>query len=279
MQEQVPDRSGAHEPSRLLDVRAWLLAALAFSAGIYEAIVFLSFGKVFTGAQTGNVIFLGFIVAGTRPPLGPHPVNVVVSILAFAAGGAFAMLILRPFSKDTGVTDSGIIRVWPQRTSFALGVALAVQIGFLAVWLAEKTDPPSAGVTYILLALNAFAMGMQMNAVRLLHVPGISTTAATADFIDLVSGLVTRSRKAREIASLAAVLVCMATGALLGDWMLSHAHSYAPLPSVLVTAIVIVIASAALNQRSARSRLADDVGYFPTTSAITAHKRKPIIVW
>jgi hypothetical protein len=39
----------------------------------------------------------------------------------------------------------------------------------------------------------------------------------------------------------------MAAGALLGDWMLSHAHSYAPLPSVLVNAIVIVIASAALN--------------------------------
>jgi hypothetical protein len=76
-----------------------------------------------------------------------------------------------------------------------------------------------------------------------------------ATFIDLVSGLVTRSLKAREAARLAAVLGCLAAGALLGDWMLSHAHSYAPLPSVLVTAIVIVIASAALNQRSAAPRL------------------------
>ncbi len=151
MQERVPDRSAAHAPPHLLEVRDWLLVALSFSAGVYEAIVFLSFGKVFTGVQTGNLVFLGFIAAGTRPPVGPHPATVVVSLLAFAAGAAFAMPILRSFRGDTEVKDSEIIRVWPQRTSFALGVTLAMQIGFLAVWMAEKTDPPSAGVTYILM--------------------------------------------------------------------------------------------------------------------------------
>jgi uncharacterized membrane protein YoaK (UPF0700 family) len=247
MQKQVPDRSAAPAPPHLLEVRDWLLVALAFSAGAYEAICFLSFGKVFTSVQTGNLVFLGFIAAGTRPPVGPHPVTVVVSILAFAAGAALAMPILRSFSGDTEIKDSEIIQVWPPRTSFALGVALAVQIGFLAVWMAEVTDPPSADVSDILIGLSAFAMGVQMNAIRMLHVPGVSTTAATATFIGLVSGLVSRSLKAREAVRLAAVLLCMAAGALLGDWMLSHAHSYAPLPSVLVNAIVIVIASAALN--------------------------------
>ena len=80
MQQRVPDRSAAHPPPHLLELRDWLLVALAFSAGAYEAICFLSFGKVFTGVQTGNLVFLGFIVAGTRPPVGPHPVTVVVSI-------------------------------------------------------------------------------------------------------------------------------------------------------------------------------------------------------
>jgi hypothetical protein len=76
MQERVPDRSAAHAPAHLLEVRDWLLVALAFSAGAYEAICFLSFGKVFTGVQTGNLVFLGFIAAGTRPPVGPHPSHV-----------------------------------------------------------------------------------------------------------------------------------------------------------------------------------------------------------
>ena len=263
MQERVPDRSATHAPAHLLEVRDWLLVALAFSAGAYEAICFLSFGKVFTGVQTGNLLFLGFIAAGTRPPVGPHPVTVVVSMLAFAAGAAAAMPILGSSSGDRDVKDNEIIRVWPQHTSFALGVALALQIGFLTVWMAEMTGPPSADVSYILIGLIAFAMGMQMNAIRLLHVPGISTTAATATYIGLVSGLVTRSLKAREVARLAAVLVCMAGGALLGDWMLSHAHSYAPLPSVLVSAMVIVIASAALNQRSDPPRLAGRLACVP----------------
>jgi uncharacterized membrane protein YoaK (UPF0700 family) len=66
MQQRIPDRAGAHPPPHLLEVRDWLLVALAFSAGAYEAICFLSFGKVFTGVQTGNLMFLGFILAGTR---------------------------------------------------------------------------------------------------------------------------------------------------------------------------------------------------------------------
>jgi Protein of unknown function (DUF1275) len=89
---------------------------------------------------------------------------------------------------------------------------------------------------------------------NILQTHSISTTAATATFVGLVSGLVARSLKAREVARLAAVLVCVAAGALLGDWMLSHAHTYAPLPSVLVNASVIVIASTALNQRPASPR-------------------------
>ena len=65
--------------------------------------------------------------------------------------------------------DSAIIPVWPRRTSVALAVALAVQTAFLAVWIAETTDPPSTDVSRILIGLNAFAMGIQINAVRRLR--------------------------------------------------------------------------------------------------------------
>ena len=66
----VVDRSAAHATPTLLAVRDWLLVALAFSAGIYDAISFLSFGKVFTAAQTGNFALLGLGVAGTGRGLG-----------------------------------------------------------------------------------------------------------------------------------------------------------------------------------------------------------------
>ncbi len=239
------DRAATHTTPTLLAVRDWLLVVLAFSAGIYEAICFLSFGKVFTAFQTGNIMFLGVVAAGTRPPFGPDPDSVVVSLVAFAAGAALAVRILKAFNGDEEVDDDDVFQVWPRRVSVALGVALVAQVGFLAVWMAAS---PSSEVSNIQLGLNAFAMGLQMNAIRSLHVPGISTTAATATLISWASGTATGSHKAPAARRLTGVLVSMAVGALFGDWMLGHAHTYAP----VLPAIVIAIASVALKQEPAR---------------------------
>jgi uncharacterized membrane protein YoaK (UPF0700 family) len=118
--------------------------------------------------------------------------------------------------------------------------------GFLAVWIAAS---PSSDMTNILISLNAFAMGIQMNAIRSLHVPGISTTAETATIISWISGIATWSLKAPAARRLTGVLVGMAVGALVGDWMLGHMHSYAPVLPALVMAVVIAIASVALKQK------------------------------
>jgi uncharacterized membrane protein YoaK (UPF0700 family) len=119
-------------------------------------------------------------------------------------------------------------------------------VGFLAVW---STAASPASLAYILMALSALALGLQANAIRDLHVPGISTTAFTATFIDLFSGLATWSLTARSAQRLAATMVSMAAGAFLGDWMLGHARRYAPVVPVAVTAVVIAIAWVALKPR------------------------------
>jgi uncharacterized membrane protein YoaK (UPF0700 family) len=246
MHDRVADRAAADATPAHLAVRDWLLVALAFSSGIYEAICFLSFGKVFSAFQTGNIVFLGLGAAGTRPPAGPNPVSVVISLAAFAAGAAVAMPILKAFGAEADVRENEVFRVWPRRVSVALGVALVLEAGFLAVWM---TTSPSAGVTYTLVALNASAMGLQMNAIRSLHVPGVSTTAFTATFINLVSGITTWSLGAPTVRRLTGAIASMAAGAWLGDLMLSHAHTYAPLVPAIVIAIVIAIASVALRQK------------------------------
>jgi uncharacterized membrane protein YoaK (UPF0700 family) len=89
---------------------------------------------------------------------------------------------------------------------------------------APITVPSPPRLAYILIALSALAMGLQMNAIRSLHVPGISTTAFSATFVDLASGLATWSLTAHSARRLTATMVSMAAGAFLGDWMLSHAH-------------------------------------------------------
>src|SRR3979409_478839 len=134
MYDRVWDREAVYITPARLAIRDRLLVALAFASGVYEAICFLSFGKVFTAFQTGNIVFLGVIAAGTRPPFGPDPETVIVSLAAFAVGAALAMRILKPFD-DEELEDKDVFQVWPRRVSISLGVVLLAQLGFLAGWM------------------------------------------------------------------------------------------------------------------------------------------------
>ena len=263
MPDRVVGRATPHATPADLAVRDWLLVALSFATGIYEAICFLTFGKVFTAAQTGNLILLGIGVAGTRQPAGPNPVTVVISLAAFAVGAAAAMPILKAFDGDQETEDNNVFQVWPRRVSIALAIALILEAGFLAVWVTAASPGTFA---YPLIGLSAFAMGLQMNAIRSLHVPGISSTAFTAGYIELASGLATWSLTAHSARRLTASVVGLAAGAFLGDWMLSHAHRYAPAVPAAVTALVIVIAWVALKPR-ARSGPAGEPG-LPAQQAV-----------
>jgi uncharacterized membrane protein YoaK (UPF0700 family) len=127
-------------------------------------------------------VFLGFGAAGTRPPAGPNPVTVVISLAAFAAGAALTMAILRPFDGDREIEDDKVFQTRPRPVSIALAIAFILQAAFFAVWI---TAASPASLAYILVALAAFAMGLQANAIRSLDVPGISTTASTATYVDL----------------------------------------------------------------------------------------------
>ena len=74
--------------------------------------------------------------------------------------------------------------------------------------------------------------------------------AEPATFIGLASGLAAWSLTAASARRLIATMVSLAAGAFLGDWMLSHAHPYAPVVPAVVTAVVIAIASSTLKPRA-----------------------------
>jgi uncharacterized membrane protein YoaK (UPF0700 family) len=224
-------------PPALLAVRYWLLLALSFSSGIYDAISFLSFGKVFMAFQTGNIVELGLGAAGTRPPVGPNPVTVLIALAAFVAGAALAVPILKAFG---GHQEAA---VWPRRVSITLGVALVLEVGFLAGWLTTSSPDHLA---YLLVALGGFAMGLQINAIRTLHVPSMSTTAFTATVASFATDIGSWSLNNPAVRRLIGALVSLFAGACLGDVMLRHAHPYAPVVPAAVTAGVILVASVVL---------------------------------
>ena len=242
MPDRVVDLAAQHATPALLAVRDWLLVALAFATGIYEGICFLTFGKVFSAAQTGNIVLIG-IGARTHPPAGPNEVTVAIALASWFAGAALAMPILKTFYGDRVMGDHNVFPVWPRRVSIVLAIALILQAGFLALW---ATAASPATLAYPLMAMSAFAMGLQMNAIRALHVPGISITAMTATFADLASGIGKWSLTPPAVRRLAGTPVAIVAGAFFGDWMLGHAHRYAPVVPMIVMAVVISVASVAL---------------------------------
>jgi uncharacterized membrane protein YoaK (UPF0700 family) len=133
--------------------------------------------------------------------------------------------------------------VWPRRVSITLGVALVLEVGFLAGWLTTSSPDHLA---YLLVALGGFAMGLQINAIRTLHVPSMSTTAFTATVAAFATDIGSWSLNNPAVRRLIGALVSLFAGACLGDVMLRHAHPYAPVVPAAVTAGVIVVASVVL---------------------------------
>jgi uncharacterized membrane protein YoaK (UPF0700 family) len=214
-------------------VRNLLLVALTFASGAVDAIAFLGLDKVFSAFMTGNLVFLGLGAAGADHP---DPVRVGSALVAFALGVFLSVRIVRP-TKGSGI--------WPRRVSIALGVAALAQTAFLVAWLAVS-GRPSTGAGDLLIGVSALALGMQSGAIMSLDVKGVFTTAATATLIMLMSDEAGWSRSAAERRRLAGVLVGLVAGAAAAAFLLLHARAYAPILPAVVTLVVVLTASVAL---------------------------------
>ncbi len=144
------------------------LLVLTFTTGIVDAVSFLGLGHVFTANMTGNVVLLGFGIAGS----GGLPIAA-----PFASLGAFVL----------GAVAGGRVtrRVEERRL---LATALAVEIAVLTVAAAiagATTIAPGAAAAYLLIILLAFAMGLRSTCVRKLGVPDLSTVVLTMTLVGL----------------------------------------------------------------------------------------------
>jgi uncharacterized membrane protein YoaK (UPF0700 family) len=228
-------------------VRNRLLDALTVSSGAVDTVSFIALGKVFSAFMTGNIAFLGMAIASTTGStvygvVAPRVISVLAAMAGFAAGIYLATKIVRP-SRHEGEQPNGV--VWPQRTTFALGLSLLAHLCFVLIWFATSARPGN-NVIPVLLATWALAMGMQSAAVRNLNVGGIFTTAATATFIFLFGAVangvpITGDERRRT----RGVLVSLTIGATAGGLLLIHAPIYAPvLPFVITIGVVATAAKA-----------------------------------
>jgi uncharacterized membrane protein YoaK (UPF0700 family) len=179
------------------------LLVLTLTTGVIDAASYLGLGRVFAANMTGNIVLLGFGIAGSS---GLPVVAPLVSLAAFLAGAVLG----------------GRMEVMLPAKVARLSRAMTVEIGVtaLATLIAivfEITPGHFSGD--LIIALLAFAMGVRNATVRRLKVADLTTTVLTMT----LTGLAADSPLAggdgagswRRAAAVLSMLVGAVAGALL----------------------------------------------------------------
>jgi uncharacterized membrane protein YoaK (UPF0700 family) len=180
------------------------LLALTFSTGTVDAVSYLGLGHVFTANMTGNVVLLGFGIAGAG---GLPVVSPIVSLAAFAVGSGIGGALARRVAER-------------HRTyiAYALGLEVALLAG--AAILAAATNPhPATFAADATIALMAAAMGVRNATARRLAVPDLTTTVLTMTITGLAADSTlaggTGKGSLRRVSAVGAMLAGAVAGALL----------------------------------------------------------------
>jgi uncharacterized membrane protein YoaK (UPF0700 family) len=200
----VPETVAAGAARSIRHPLARALLALTFSTGLVDAVSYLGLGRVFTANMTGNIVLLGFGIAGSG---GLPVVAPLVSLGAFLVGSAIG-----------GILATAIADRHAQHVARTLAIEIALLLA-AAVVAAAADVRPSTFAGDAVIAMLALAMGVRNATVRRIAVPDLTTTVLTMT----LTGLAADSRVAggsgkgsvRRIAAVLAMLAGAVAGALL----------------------------------------------------------------
>lgn len=214
----VPGRDDRHGPLPPL------LLLLTVVTGVVDAASYLALGHVFVAQMTGNIVFLGFAIAGAK---NFSASGSLVSLTAFLAGAL-------------GGGRLGA-RLGPHR-GHLLSVAAAIKVGLVATALViaavtagHLTDPARYG----LIGLLALAMGLQSATARKLGVPDLSTVVLTMALAGFAADSGWAGGSAPRPGRRLLAVISMLIGAILGGMLAIHVSIAAALG--LATALLLVV--------------------------------------
>ena len=211
------------------------LMVLTFTTGVIDAVSFVGLGHVFTANMTGNVVFIGFALAGARD------VSIARSLVALVAFGGGALL--------GGRLVSGLARASARHLAIA-SASEAASLAIAAGLALGRMGVPPTSIVYAMITLTAFAMGLRNSIVRKLGVSDVTTTVLTLTITGLAadSSLAggDNARSGRRVTSIAAMLGGAFLGALvLREWGVTPPLAVAAL---LAGAVAVHTAMAARTQ-------------------------------
>ncbi|MEU3521240.1 YoaK family protein [Streptomyces sp. NPDC006654] len=218
----VPPKDDRHGPLPPL------LLTLTVVTGMVDAVSYLSLGHVFVANMTGNVVFLGFALAGAPNLSG---LASVVALAAFLVGALAGGRLGTRFATHRGNL---------LKTATAVGTVLVAA----AVAVTAITDGRvGTGVQYTLIVFLGLALGLQNAVARRLGVPDMTTTVLTLTLTGLAADSTLAGgaapRPGRRVLSVLAMLL----GAFAGAELLLHGHLVLTLGLALLLLLVTSLAT------------------------------------
>jgi uncharacterized membrane protein YoaK (UPF0700 family) len=181
--------------------------------GLVDAVSFLGLGHVFTANMTGNVVLLGFAVAGAP---GLSMARSSTSLVAFLVGAALGGRL-------------GVAMALARRRRWLLTAAWAEALLLVAAASAsiglEIGSAASPSRLYTVIVMTALAMGLRNATVRRLAVPDLTTTVLTLTLTAVAADSSVAGgdnpRIGRRVASIFLMFAGAAVGTLLLRWGLA----------------------------------------------------------
>jgi uncharacterized membrane protein YoaK (UPF0700 family) len=213
-----------------------LMIALTFLTGVVDAASYLKFGHVFVANMTGNLVFLGFALAGAA---GLSAITSLVALGAFLVGAFLSGYLGARNAEHRGrlLRAAGV-------TQFSL--ILAVLIVALAVG-----EPLNSGTRYALLVPLALAMGVQNAAAQRLAVPELTTTVLTRTLTGLASEAGFIGGPGSKFGRRAVAVAAMLLGAVAGALLVLKVSIAAALAVAAAIAFAVALVAHALSHTSA----------------------------
>ena len=201
-----------------------LFLLLTFVSGVVDATSYLSLGHVFVANMTGNVVFLGFAIAGAG---GISVWGSLTALVSFLGGSVVGGRVASAQAHDRD-----------RHLQIAIGIQTVLVAAALIV-AAVAGDGLGTSARYSLIALLAAGMGIQNAAARKLAVADLTTTVLTLTLTGVGADSRLAGGEGAKIGRRGLAISSMLLGALAGGLLVLHVDNAAPLG--LATAMLLAV--------------------------------------
>jgi uncharacterized membrane protein YoaK (UPF0700 family) len=203
-----------------------MMLVLTVITGVVDAASYLRLGHVFVANMTGNVVFLGFAIAGAQ---GLSAVSSLVALGAFLLGAVVGGKLGARWVEHRG----RVLRAGSGAQAALLVLALVVGV--------SVSQPLSSGARYALLVPLALAMGVQNAAAQRLAVPELTTTVLTRTLTGIASEATLAGGAGAKLGRRFLAVAAMLIGALIGGLLALHVSIGAAIAVALALAAAVAV--------------------------------------